>query len=466
VAGAGAGGAASGLPEPGYQSDEEDTAIPMSYDEKRQLSLDINKLPGDKIGRVVHIIQSREPSLRETNPDEIEIDFETLKASTLRELEKYVASCLKKSAKLGMGRKLVDETSRTPAKEQLQKQEKELKKRLNEVEQSLGQNTSTAKGTARGGRKSTDKDLTAPVSAEKLATTNSGLKTKGKAGAESDSSSEGSESSSDSESSDTDSDSENEANGDTSGPKPAPASAKASEANHTVPSKPASTQGQPPQVQTASSLGLAVRKDLMPGSSNNAVAAAGGQPTAALPSAGGVNNGEMQQQQQSQPNGTILHSTLFKGAGGDSNQSAPSSPARSSPGSGASRGQSGNHNISGADMSTPQGPKTKGALKGWGNLSSSMTSTPAGPLTTPTNASGQKARPGVDTSSTFASFKQAAKEKADRERTLREQQEINRKAMERKEKERKRTSAKRHVAAGTLPNSREALMRKAKTIPQ
>lgn len=53
-----------------------------------QLSLDINKLPGDKIGRVVHIIQSREPSLRETNPDEIEIDFETLKASTLRELEK------------------------------------------------------------------------------------------------------------------------------------------------------------------------------------------------------------------------------------------------------------------------------------------------------------------------------------------------------------------------------------------
>jgi hypothetical protein len=34
--------------------------------------------------------------LRETNPDEIEIDFETLKASTLRELEKYVANCLNK----------------------------------------------------------------------------------------------------------------------------------------------------------------------------------------------------------------------------------------------------------------------------------------------------------------------------------------------------------------------------------
>ena len=37
----------------------------------------------------------REPSLSETKPDEIEIDFETLKPSTLRELEKYVASCLR-----------------------------------------------------------------------------------------------------------------------------------------------------------------------------------------------------------------------------------------------------------------------------------------------------------------------------------------------------------------------------------
>lgn len=70
----------------------------MSYDEKRKLSLDINKLPGDKIGVVVTIIQQREPALRETNPDEIEIDFETLKPSTLRELERYVEACLKKGA--------------------------------------------------------------------------------------------------------------------------------------------------------------------------------------------------------------------------------------------------------------------------------------------------------------------------------------------------------------------------------
>uniref|UniRef100_A0A3B3WJQ8 NET domain-containing protein n=1 Tax=Poecilia mexicana TaxID=48701 RepID=A0A3B3WJQ8_9TELE len=81
------------------------SSLPMSYDEKRQLSLDINRLPGEKLGRVVHIIQSREPSLRDSNPDEIEIDFETLKPSTLRELERYVKSCLQKKQ-----RKLLRET--------------------------------------------------------------------------------------------------------------------------------------------------------------------------------------------------------------------------------------------------------------------------------------------------------------------------------------------------------------------
>merc|ERR1712025_1484805 len=96
--------------------------------------------------------------------------------------------------------------------------------------------------------------------------------------------------------------------------------------------------------------------------------------------------------------------------------------------------QSAGHNS--ADLNTPQGPaKTKGALKGWGNLSSSMTSTPTGPMLTP--VSGQK-QSQLNTSSTFATFQKAAKEKADRDRILREQQEINRKTIERKEKERLR----------------------------
>merc|ERR1712061_424264 len=87
------GGAASGA---GADSDDEAKTTPMTYDEKRQLSLDINKLPGDKLGRVVQIIQSREAALRDSNPDEIEIDFETLKPSTLRALERFVASSLRK----------------------------------------------------------------------------------------------------------------------------------------------------------------------------------------------------------------------------------------------------------------------------------------------------------------------------------------------------------------------------------
>uniref|UniRef100_UPI00358FD8F1 bromodomain-containing protein 3-like n=1 Tax=Myxine glutinosa TaxID=7769 RepID=UPI00358FD8F1 len=81
---------------PPFDSDEEDNAQPMTYDEKRQLSLDINKLPGEKLGRVVHIVQRSQPSLRNSNPDETEVDFQTLKPSTLRELERYVMSCLRK----------------------------------------------------------------------------------------------------------------------------------------------------------------------------------------------------------------------------------------------------------------------------------------------------------------------------------------------------------------------------------
>lgn len=54
AAGNAAGGPARGgnkkkqpVPPMNFDSEEEDTAKPMSYDEKRQLSLDINKLPGE-----------------------------------------------------------------------------------------------------------------------------------------------------------------------------------------------------------------------------------------------------------------------------------------------------------------------------------------------------------------------------------------------------------------------------------
>ncbi|NWR28243.1 BRDT protein, partial [Tachuris rubrigastra] len=111
-----------------HKSKDEDAAKPMNYDEKRQLSLDINKLPGDKLGKVVHIIQSREPALRNSNPDEMEIDFETLNASTLRELEKYVATCLRKRQRKQRAKKT------TKSKEQQNSEMKqELEKRLLDV---------------------------------------------------------------------------------------------------------------------------------------------------------------------------------------------------------------------------------------------------------------------------------------------------------------------------------------------
>ncbi|CAJ0583514.1 unnamed protein product, partial [Mesorhabditis spiculigera] len=72
-----------------FDSDEDHT--PMSYDEKKVLSTNINKLPGDRLIKVVRIIEHREGiDLQSFNPDEIEIDFETLKPITLRELEAYV----------------------------------------------------------------------------------------------------------------------------------------------------------------------------------------------------------------------------------------------------------------------------------------------------------------------------------------------------------------------------------------
>ncbi|KAF4793064.1 Bromodomain testis-specific protein [Turdus rufiventris] len=116
-----------------HKSEDEDGAKPMNYDEKRQLSLDINKLPGDKLGKVVHIIQSREPALRNSEPNEIEIDFETLNASTLRELQKYVATCLRKKQ-----RKQDAAKKPTKSKEELNFERKqELEKRLQDVNDQL-----------------------------------------------------------------------------------------------------------------------------------------------------------------------------------------------------------------------------------------------------------------------------------------------------------------------------------------
>ncbi|XP_034564971.1 bromodomain-containing protein 3-like [Notolabrus celidotus] len=79
--------------------DSDDDCLPLTYDEKHQLSLDINRLPGVQLGRVVKIIQTLEPSMGDANPEEIEIDFEILRPSTVRELQQYVRACLLKRFK-------------------------------------------------------------------------------------------------------------------------------------------------------------------------------------------------------------------------------------------------------------------------------------------------------------------------------------------------------------------------------
>lgn len=81
---------------------------------------------GGKLGKVVHIIQSREPGLGDTNPDEIEIDFETLKPATLRELERYVQSCLREKNKAPSKK---PKNAEEREQEQARKKE-ELEKRL------------------------------------------------------------------------------------------------------------------------------------------------------------------------------------------------------------------------------------------------------------------------------------------------------------------------------------------------
>uniref|UniRef100_A0A914PTC2 Bromodomain-containing protein n=1 Tax=Panagrolaimus davidi TaxID=227884 RepID=A0A914PTC2_9BILA len=78
-----------------FNSDDEKNYEPLTFEEKRQLSLYINELSGDRLAKVVSIITAREQP-DNFNPEEIEIDFETLKPITLHELDAYTSSLRKK----------------------------------------------------------------------------------------------------------------------------------------------------------------------------------------------------------------------------------------------------------------------------------------------------------------------------------------------------------------------------------
>ncbi|KAF3835704.1 hypothetical protein F7725_028262 [Dissostichus mawsoni] len=87
--------------------EDEVPSIPVTYQEKRQLKSDVDKLPGDKLGKLVKIIHARENCLQDSSLEEIEVDFEMLKPSTLRALQRFVAACLRKVNKKACKTKLV-----------------------------------------------------------------------------------------------------------------------------------------------------------------------------------------------------------------------------------------------------------------------------------------------------------------------------------------------------------------------
>ena len=422
MGGAGGPGAANpmapmpGAPMPGapgannsfYTSDDEDdSAQPMSYDEKRKLSLDINNLPGDKIGRVVHIIQQREPSLRESNPDEIEIDFETLKPSTLRELEKYVSNCLKArtvkpslsmdgpNANMGAGMPgqamgmgggqgppaaaagAGKNEPKPPKQEQLQSKKEELEKRLEDVTKTLG--VKERKG-GRGAK-------AAALASARAAAAGGAAPSKNNDG----SSSSGSDSSdsSDSSSSDSDSDSESE----TTPQKQHPPAA----AGHAPGSDAAAAANSVPQI--------GVRRDLMP----NSVAS-------------GIHN---------PPNALMPNAAAAAGAPLNPLLQPPATP----------------------DLNAAS-TKTKAALKGWSSLGGGAGGEPPSPMlaatASMTGAAGAAANAASKsnvlqqkTSDTFAAFRKAAKEKQDRAQQLKEQQELVRSKKEAAERERQRLESEK-----------------------
>ncbi|XP_041861530.1 bromodomain testis-specific protein [Melanotaenia boesemani] len=79
--------------------ENEMSLVPLCYKEKKQLKLDISKLPGDKLGELLSIIRDRESCLQDSGPEEVEVNFERLKTSTLRTLQRFVAACLRKCDK-------------------------------------------------------------------------------------------------------------------------------------------------------------------------------------------------------------------------------------------------------------------------------------------------------------------------------------------------------------------------------
>ncbi|CAK9225835.1 unnamed protein product [Sphagnum troendelagicum] len=71
---------------------------PMTFEEKRELSINLEKLPGDKLERIVQIIKKRNPDVGQ-NEDEIEVDIDSFDNETLWELDRFITNCMKSRGK-------------------------------------------------------------------------------------------------------------------------------------------------------------------------------------------------------------------------------------------------------------------------------------------------------------------------------------------------------------------------------
>jgi len=70
--------------------------LPLTFQEKAQLSEDINNLPPERLSHVIKIIQER-MVLAPTGDSEVEIDIESMDTETLRSLQNYVKTAKRKS---------------------------------------------------------------------------------------------------------------------------------------------------------------------------------------------------------------------------------------------------------------------------------------------------------------------------------------------------------------------------------
>jgi uncharacterized coiled-coil protein SlyX len=132
-----------------------DDTKPMTFEEKRRLSMSINALPSERLGKVVQIIHERNPKLAQSSaPDVIEIDIDALDTSTLRHLERYVrtsqprqrtASNASSVSPAPSNRLAAAELAASGTKERIA----DVKRQLDAINRSLG--TKSKKGAANSG---------------------------------------------------------------------------------------------------------------------------------------------------------------------------------------------------------------------------------------------------------------------------------------------------------------------------